>query len=536
MPEKSKCPERFRCNKLCVFHTISTLLQVILFTLSIFIWVFSNKIYFDGAVSSSIAKELKDNFYAVPITDFNGENSFDEGNTSLRNLKEESLGINYVNFGSWQGTIKGCGKKNDAGSFSVRALDSGENCKSDEIFLDSIDPVNIGIYSGIKVSKKTVGKSYWQLLDQDGSIVFENEKCPNNKKSCGYIDTIKNKLCIEQDTNCPINYIKIDYTEPSDITNIKTIKGNGKNMYISNNPYQDENREKYIVGNFKIADEQICSIPNLYWSKYELYSLDGNINKFNSQCSLQGYTQIHQFDNTERYHKLDDIGIYDLYKENGIIDLIQNSELVNYGYTIDKYFRNDKKLHLYVRTFIGFNKTCLEVRTKSFQISQLEELESKHSISEDMVSWGSWARGLMSFSEILALISLSDILVNDSKFSQLFFINYIMSIIGNIANIWQTTKSNDYDDAYQDKFTCSDSVTNEIYDIMTSKIYESGRNIKITNYFIIGSLFCAICLFVLQIIKIRNIKKIEDEEKTKKAKEPMEPEEPKEPKELTVTS
>ena len=468
------------------------------------IWVFSNKIYYDGEVSSSIAKELKDNFYSVPITDFIDESPFNEGNTSLRNLKEESLGINYVNFGSWQGTVKGCGKNND--SSSVRVLDSGENCNSDEVFLDSIDPVNIGIYSGIKVSKRTIGKSYWQLLNQEGSIVFENENCPNNKKSCGYIDTLKNKLCIEADKDCPINYITINHTEPTDVKITKTIKGNGKNMYISNNPYTDENRDKYIVGNFKIADEQICSVPNLYWSKYELYKLDGNINKFNSQCNLQGYSQNHKFDNTERYHKLDDIGIFSLYEENGIIDLINKSELVNYGYNIDKYFRKDKELHLYVRTFFGFNKTCLEARTISFKISQLEELERKHSISEDMISWGSWARGLMSLSEIVTLISVPDMFINDSKFSYLFFINYIVAIIGNIINVCQTTISNNLDDAYQDNFTCSDSVTNDIYDIMTNKIYESGSNIKITNYFIIASLICAVGLFVLQIIKIKTIK------------------------------
>ena len=51
-------------------------------------------------------------------------------------------------------------KNNDAGSMSVRVLDSGENCNFDEVFLNSQDPVNIGIYRGIKVIKKTVGKSH----------------------------------------------------------------------------------------------------------------------------------------------------------------------------------------------------------------------------------------------------------------------------------------------------------------------------------------------------------------------------------------
>lgn len=472
------------CEKNSACKIIGSFLQVVLIAFSVLIWIFSSKIYYDGEISSVIAKDLKDNFYSVPISDFRQENLDyieEEDEYPLRNLKE-SLGINYVNFGIWQGTVKGCGKKSDDGSYTVKALDSDKSCTDDEVFLESIEPVDLGIYSGMKVSKRTIGKTYFQLLNEEGSIISENQNCADDKKSCGYIDTLKNKLCINKNKNCPINYIKIDYDEPKDVNITKTIYGKNKNMYLSNNPYSEEDdRTPYIIGNFKIADKQICSIPNLYWSNYELYNLDANIHKYATQCSLEGYKQNNAFDNELRYHRLDEISIYDLYKENGIIDLINRTELINYGFDFNKYFRNDKKLYLYVRTFYGFNKTCLKDREIEFNVNQLDELETKHSISEKMKNWGFWAKGLMVASEISSLIAFPDLFTNSGHFNPQFFIGYILSIIGNIGNLWQTTHSNSYDDAYQDPFLCSDSVTNEIYNIMAYKINESGKNIRITN-------------------------------------------------------
>lgn len=56
--------------------------------------------------------------------------------------------------------------------------------------MNSIEPVYIGNYSGIIISKKTIMKNYYQLLmDDEDSVISKNEKCANNKKSCGYIDT-----------------------------------------------------------------------------------------------------------------------------------------------------------------------------------------------------------------------------------------------------------------------------------------------------------------------------------------------------------
>lgn len=181
--------------------------------------------------------------------------------------------------------------------------------------------------------------------------------------------------------------MSINKIKPDDIKITNTIYGNGYNMYISNDPYNDGRIPK-ILANFKIADEQICSIPLLYFSKYELYTLDGNIHKYYHECTIDGYTINHKTENSIRYHEIDSISIYDLYKDNGIIDLINQSGLVNYGFDINKNFRPQNRLHLYVRRFYGFNKTCLKERLELWNFNQLDELESKHSISDSMKYWG----------------------------------------------------------------------------------------------------------------------------------------------------
>ena len=45
-------------------------------------------------------------------------------------------------------------------------------------------------------------------------------------------------------------------------------------MYISNNPYTNENLSPHIIAAFKIEDEKICLIPYFYRSKYPLIVSD----------------------------------------------------------------------------------------------------------------------------------------------------------------------------------------------------------------------------------------------------------------------
>lgn len=72
------------------------------------------------------------------------------------------------------------------------------------------------------------------------------------------------------------------------------------NMYISNNLYPDNKRIPFIVGTFKIGNEKICSIPNLYWSKSKLYELDRNIKKYADYYILKTYKKNYGYENELR--------------------------------------------------------------------------------------------------------------------------------------------------------------------------------------------------------------------------------------------
>jgi hypothetical protein len=89
-------------------------------------------------------------------------------------------------------------------------------------------------------------------------------------------------------------------------------------MYISNNLYPDNKRIPFIVGTFKIDNEKLCSIPNLYWSKSKLYELDRNIKKYADEYILKTYKKNYGYENELRYQKLDDIKMRDLNEENNI--------------------------------------------------------------------------------------------------------------------------------------------------------------------------------------------------------------------------
>ena len=296
----------------------------------------------------------------------------------LEILKDEldlELGSSYVSFGSWQDTNKGCGKIKEDNTVEVKVLEESKKCAEDEQFLDEIEGLLIRNYSGIMLNKKTLRKNYYQLLEDD-SIVSKNEKCPLNKKNCGFIDTLNNKLCIYETEECPINYIEVGTEKPEDINITNTINGIGKNMYISTNPYPNKENDNYLIASFKIAGTTICSLPNLYWTDGKIYLLDKIIKIYSNNYFLKDYSVTYKDDN-KRYQFLDEMEIYDLYEGNNIINDITMSNLVKYGYDVETYFKKGKHLSLYYRPFFGFNKTCLDERTEKFNIDQLLDLETK---------------------------------------------------------------------------------------------------------------------------------------------------------------
>ena len=216
--------------------------QLLSFSLSFLVIYLAQTISFDGEVARSISEDLFDNFNTGFFL------SFTKCKSPYENTRPSN--DNPIEFGEWQGTVEGCIEKNGE-KLNIKILEKDEICENK---IDKIPPQKIYSYKGITLCGLTRG-SYYDLL-YDGDIIKEKEECPKGKKSCGYIDTIKNKLCFDERQPCPVSYIKISDKPPEEnINDLKEIKFDKINFYYSNNPYyRNSTQIPYIVNSFTIAD------------------------------------------------------------------------------------------------------------------------------------------------------------------------------------------------------------------------------------------------------------------------------------------
>ena len=468
------------------------LTQILSFSFSFLVLYLAQTISFDGEVARSISEDLFDNFNTGFFMSF----------SKCKNPYENILpsNDNPIEFGQWQGTLDGCIEKNGE-KINIKILEQDEICENK---INKIPPQKIYSYKGITLCGLTRG-SYYDLL-YDGDIIKEKEECPKGKKSCGYIDTIKNKLCVNIRQPCPVNYIKISDRVPDEnINDLKEIKFDKINFYYSNNPYPNSTQVPYIANSFRIADSYICSLPNLYYSQISLFKLDAFNKKYSTNCVLKDYSQKVTID-LMRYHKLDWVDNYDLYEENKIIQKIKANNLTNYGYNINLY--KDHLIYLYTRMHYGFDKECLDKRNEKFNLDQLQLM---HGQADKIFTWGLWITILVSISGIGAFSNL--IIFTGDKYKDYEIITkYIVVLLPNIIDLIYSFIAMDYNAPYQDEMTCSDSVTNDEFNIMIYKIKISGIKIKYT--FII--LCVQICLNIIAVI-INSLDRCNDKNKKTKS-------------------
>ena len=332
------------------------------------------------------------------------------------------------------------------------------------------------------------------------SVIEKDQDCPKGLKNCGYIDTMKNKLCLKNDSQCPISYIKKKdvNSSPPDITNLKVIENENIKFYYSNDPYENTTEVPYIQNSFKIADSKICSLPNLYYSNLDLFVLDAFKKGLFPDCMLNDYTQNITEDNKIRYHELNSINQYELYKENGIIDIIINNNLNDFGFNVEKYKENTLKI--YINSHFGFNKTCLKNRKTEFNIKELSEILST---SDKMFFWGNFifwvyiaSFGLI-LSESFHIFMFIGCNLNIENIIKIFVNNLCSIITFFYSLIWGLS----YDNPYEQIMECSDIVSNSNYNIMIDKINKNGQTIKYCCYVLLVFLFLNLFSFVILIVE-----------------------------------
>ena len=479
-----------KCNGSDIFKFV--LIMPIIISATI-VLIFSLKMNFDSEVTRVIAKEFIDNFESTYFLDFQKCNQND----------------NKVIFDIWPGTNKGCGKNDTKEAYIPKDKNS---CKKSEIIIDGIPPQNIDIFNGLSICGTTeklkghhndvnddkVYDDYYHLLFSD-SVVKENDKCPEGTKNCGYIDTVKNKLCLKNTSSCPVSFIEIrdiNSPPPPGITNLKVITGETIKFYYSNDPYANSSKIPYIKNAFKIAEDEICALPNLYHSNVDKYVLEvHNDIDFSKNCVLKDYSLNVTIDKF-RYSKLNSINHFKLYEENGIIDIIKARNLTEFGYNIERYKEN--KLNLYVRPHFGFNVECLNNRETKFDIKELTEIIA---VADNMKVAAEWLLGV-SIGVIAVAFGLESFSFDCSKaiditVESLFSFGFTLYELYDILKYGIT-----YDDPYETNMNCSDFVSNSNYNVMIEKIQDNGSKIFICCISLIFLAFFTLLFFILAIIEL----------------------------------
>ena len=87
-------------------------------------------------------------------------------------------------------------------------------------------------------------------------IINKTQDCPGTSKSCGIIDTLNRKLCVDQNEDCPINKDYIDNFPINLFTSNQKLDNDNK-MYLN-----EEVEEKKIITSIKLSDGFPCIRSN----------------------------------------------------------------------------------------------------------------------------------------------------------------------------------------------------------------------------------------------------------------------------------
>lgn len=338
------------------------LIDVICFC-GIIISIFINGVLiitFDCYISNIV--DIKENFESKPI--FN----LKEANVTCGKTQE------ILKIDNWMGTVVGCdcNSKKDV-SFNKYNSNlyrgqcdgrTGTNCK----VVDAVESVSITKWKNKQLchDKKDDNFSYESLLSIS---VKEDEKCPIGFKSCGYLDNLKNIMCLAEKDDCPINFAIITNNKdpPNNYGNYKynTISfEDGTHLH-----YTNEAIDRSVIIKLKLTEGQVCLDIDEYNSNGTRYKLD-YYEHYGCNSNFSNYT----YDN--RYEYFDTMNKYKLYNDNNVFSQVSSLK----QYPIEDMKNED--IMLYQRSYMGFSKECL--KTSNFKPEHLKKFESRINAAKNL--------------------------------------------------------------------------------------------------------------------------------------------------------
>ena len=189
--------------------------------LQIIIFIYSNTYLASKKFSTSFFREMNENFKGIPIYSLNSNCN------------------NPLVLGYWAGTSAGC----DCRGKNYKDIRNPNGliqhaCNEDEtrakcVDYDSRDSINFIKYEGFSFCINE-GKNVFEYKYYTENSVSKDEECANGFKSCGYLDTLDQKLCIKNDEECPINDLIINNAKEGPKDYITIPLNNNKYLHYTN--------------------------------------------------------------------------------------------------------------------------------------------------------------------------------------------------------------------------------------------------------------------------------------------------------------
>ena len=167
---------------------------------------------------------------------------------------------------------------------------------------------NYTVFAGKEICVIRKGDIFKELIDA-GKIINKTQDCPGTTKSCGIIDTLNRKLCVDQNEDCPINKDDIDNFPVNLFTSNQKLD-NANKMYLN-----EEVEEKKIITSIKLSDGFPCIRSNeSRWISYHAdeYTRSEDCSYVKDKNTDDRYVKFERF----RTNKTE------LYKDNGLDEFI----------------------------------------------------------------------------------------------------------------------------------------------------------------------------------------------------------------------
>ena len=167
---------------------------------------------------------------------------------------------------------------------------------------------NYTVFAGKEICVIRKGDIFKELIDA-GKIINKTQDCPGTTKSCGIIDTLNRKLCVDQNEICPINKDDIDNFPVNLFTSNQKLDNDNK-MYLN-----EEVEETKIMTSIKLSDGFPCIRSNeSRWISYHADEITRS-----QDCSY-----VKDKNTDDRYVKFERFRTNktELYKDNGLDEFI----------------------------------------------------------------------------------------------------------------------------------------------------------------------------------------------------------------------